>query len=294
MRVPSSDGVTIEVHDLGGSGEPFLVCHATGFLGMAYEAMAADLRDRFHVYAMDFRGHGDSGAPANGRFDWGAMADDLLAVAAALTDRPLAAFGHSMGGASLMLGELRSPGLLDFAYLFEPIVIPDGADVAGPEDLARGAARRRSRFPSRAEALWRYASRPPLDVLSAGVLAAYVAHGFRETADGEVELKCLPEHEAATFDAPGKPTFSMLEKVPTPTVVAIGTLERGWTPATFGGHIAEALPRGRLERHAHMGHFGPLQAPRTVASSILEAAGQPVRDLRRPRHPPGPDPGRSL
>lgn len=144
MRIPSSDGVTIEVHDLGGSGEPFLVCHATGFLGMAYEAMAADLRDRFHVYAMDFRGHGDSGAPANGRFDWGAMADDLLAVAAALTDRPLAAFGHSMGGASLMLGELRSPGLLDFAYLFEPIVIPDGADVAGLEGLARGLGRRPS------------------------------------------------------------------------------------------------------------------------------------------------------
>lgn len=113
-------------------------------------------------------------------------------------------------------------------------------------------------------------------MLSAGVLAAYVAHGFRETADGEVELKCLPEHEAATFDAPGKPTFSM--------------------PATFGGHIAEALPRGRLERHAHVGHFGPLQAPRTVAASILEAASNPPAPRVTLAHSarPGPDPGRSL
>jgi len=282
MRVPSSDGVTLEVHDLGGTGETMLVCHATGFLGMAYEAMAADLRDRFHVYAMDFRGHGDSDAPADGRFDWGAMAEDLLAVASALGDEPLVGFGHSMGGAALMLAELRRPGLLRSAYLFEPIVVPDDAPLAGPEGLAEQAARRRRRFPSRAEALWRYATRPPLDVLQSGVLAAYVEHGFRDTPEGDVELKCLPEYESGTFDAPGKPTFSMLEKVTTPTVVGIGTTERGWTPAMFGPHVAESLPNGTLERQALMGHFGPLQAPLTVAASVRAALG----DETTPGSPP--------
>jgi pimeloyl-ACP methyl ester carboxylesterase len=269
VRVPSSDGVTVAVHDLGGSGPPFLLCHATGFLGMAYAPMAAELRERFHVYAMDFRGHGDSLAPRNGRFDWDAMADDLLAVAAALTDGPIAAFGHSMGGATLLLAELRRPGLLESAYLFEPIVVPQDFPVVGPEGLSSAAAKRRARFASRAEAMWRYAGRPPLDVLQSGALAAYVEYGFRDTEDGEIELKCKPEHEAAIFDARGKPTFSMLGSVSTPTVVAIGTTERGWTPAMLGREAAASLPNGRLERLAHMGHFGPLQAPITIAASVL-------------------------
>ncbi len=273
MRVRSSDGVTIEVHDLGGDGEPFLICHATGFLAMAYRPLALPLLERFHVYAMDFRGHGDSAAPESGIFQWDSMADDLLAVVDGLSSDPIATFGHSLGGGMLMLAEQRQPGLLASAYLFEPIVVPDNWSAEGPENLSRSAARRRPRFASRAEALWRYASRPPLAVLQAGALAAYVEHGFRDLENGEVELKCLPAYEAATFDAPGKPTFSMLEKVTTPTVVAIGTTEKGWTPALLGVQLAEVLPNARLERHPHIGHFGPLEAPLTIAASILTSVG---------------------
>lgn len=253
-----------------------LVCHATGFCGMAYRAMAEGLSARFHVHAMDFRGHGDSDAPGNGRFDWSAMADDVLAVAARLTagDRPLAAFGHSMGGAALLLAELRRPGLLGSAYLFEPIVLPEGAPgAADPNGMSEGAARRRRRFASRAEALWRYAGRPPLDVVQAGALADYVQHGFRDTAEGEVELKCAPEHEAAVFAAAGKPTFSSITDVETPTVVAVGTTEPGWTPASFGPFVAEALPKSQLISLPEVGHFGPLQAPLQIADSILGTIG---------------------
>jgi len=74
MKVPSSDGVVVTVHDLGGTGDPFLICHATGFLGRVYEPMAADLTAHHHVYALDFRGHGDTPRPANERFDWSGMA----------------------------------------------------------------------------------------------------------------------------------------------------------------------------------------------------------------------------
>lgn len=273
MRVRSSDGVTIEVHDLGGDGEPFLVCHATGFLGMAYRPMAGPLLDRFHVYAMDFRGHGDSAAPESGSFHWTGMVDDLVAVIDELSSEPIATFGHSLGGGMLMLAEQRQPGLLASAYLFEPIVVPDAWPGDGPENLSQSAARRRPRFASRAEAMWRYASRPPLEVLQSGALAAYVEYGFHVLENGEVELKCLPEYEAATFDAPGKPTFSMVEKVATPTVVAIGTTEKGWTPALLGVQLAEVLPNARLERHPHIGHFGPLEAPLTIADSILSSLG---------------------
>ena len=53
--------------------------------------------------------------------------------------------------------------------------------------------------------------------------------------------------------------------------IAIGTTEEGWTPATFGPAIVDALPNGRLEVHPSLGHFGPLQDPVAIAGSVIAA-----------------------
>jgi pimeloyl-ACP methyl ester carboxylesterase len=226
------------------------------------------------VFALDYRGHGDSTAPADGSFDWTRMADDLLAVIDLVATGPIDLFGHSMGGAVAMLAEERRPGTLRSASLYEPIILPPPAGTPPVDNqLSTGAARRRSSFPSKADALLRYASRPPLDALRAGSLADYVEHGFAIQPDGSVRLKCAPEHEAATFDAPGKPTFDTLRAIATPVTVAIGSVSPGWTPAELGPSIVEALPRARLEPHPHLGHFGPLEDPGAVARSVLASAG---------------------
>ena len=72
MRIASTDGVTVAVHDLGGDGEPFLICHATGFCAQAYTPMAARLAERHHVWGLDFRGHGDTPAPVRFLPTWDA------------------------------------------------------------------------------------------------------------------------------------------------------------------------------------------------------------------------------
>ena len=274
MEVASSDGVSVTVHDLGGDGEPFLICHATGFLGRVYEPMADGLKRRHHVWALDFRGHGDTPRPANNRFDWDAMADDLDAVITALTDEPIAVFGHSMGGAVSMLVEERRPGTLRCAYLYEPIILPAvmPPDVAMSGDnnvMASTARKRRATFPSKADALMRYASRPPLNTLQASALYAYVEHGFVEESDGTARLKCLPEDEAATFAATGKATVDLVAKVQTPTTIAVGKDEGSWSPSMFGPGIVDVMPNAVLERHPKLGHFGPLQDPATIAEAVL-------------------------
>ena len=87
------------------------------------------------------------------------MADDVLAVVGRL-DPPIAGFGHSMGGAALLLAEDRRPGTFRSLFLFEPIVLPDDFAPIGSNYMAELARGRRSTFPSRDEALARYASRP--------------------------------------------------------------------------------------------------------------------------------------
>jgi pimeloyl-ACP methyl ester carboxylesterase len=270
VHVTSSDGVYLAVHDFGGEGPPLLICHATGFCGWAYEPLAAALRDRHHVWALDFRGHGDSAAPGDGDFSWDGAAGDVLAAVDAMGAEQVDAVGHSMGGAAALLAEIRRPGVLRSAYLYEPIVLPPSfARTLGQNAMADAARRRREVFASRAEALARYAGRPPLDVLRAGALSAYVEHGFADQPDGTVRLKCRAEHEARTFEAEGKATVDGIRGLRVPATVAIGSTDRGWTPAMFGPAVVDALPNARLVAYRHLGHFGPLQDPDSVAEDIL-------------------------
>jgi pimeloyl-ACP methyl ester carboxylesterase len=271
FRVDSTRGVSVAVHDLGGEGEPLLIAHANGFCGGAYGPLARELRADRHVWALDFRGQGQSTPPEDLDFDWDGLADDVLAVVAALGGGPIDAIGHSMGGAGLIRAEVRAPGTLRRAYLYEPIVLPaELTDLStGGNVMAEGARRRRERFDSRAAALWSYAGRPPLGFLRADSLAAYVLHGFEELEDGSARLRCLGEHEARMFEASGTITTADAAAVTIPVTVAVGALEEGWGgPARFAPAVAEALPAGRLSEHPLLGHFGPLESPPQIAADI--------------------------
>ena len=271
VRITSADGVGLELHDLGGDGPPVLVVHATGFCAGAYRPMAPILTADHHVWALDVRAHGASDRPADGDLSWRRVADDVLAAVDAIGDGPVFGLGHSMGGACLALAELERPGTLRAAYLFEPIIIPDEwGEAPGSNPLAAAARRRRPSFGSRAEALARYAGRPPLGVCRADALAAYVAHGFVDAPDGGVTLACTPDDEAATFEAPGKPTISQVHDLAIPVTVACGDRD-ALGPASFAPAVAEAIDRGRLLRYRHLGHFGPFTDPDTVGEDALAA-----------------------
>ncbi|WP_421120925.1 alpha/beta fold hydrolase [Aquihabitans daechungensis] len=271
MRVPSTDDVELELHDFGGDGPPLLVAHATGMCAGAYLPMVPLLADRFHVWAIDFRAHGDSTVPPTGDLAWSGMAADVLAAVDVLGGEPIAAFGHSMGGGALVGAELARPGTLARAFLFEPIIIPAAWAGAGPgqNPMAAAARRRRPTFTSREEVLGRYARRPPLGVWRADALAAYVDHGFVETPDGGVTLKCTPEHEAQTFEGSHKPTIESVGPVAAPIVVARGGRDGEFGPAAFASLIADALPHGELRRYEELSHFGPFEDPHRVAAEAV-------------------------
>jgi pimeloyl-ACP methyl ester carboxylesterase len=266
--VASTDGVTLALHDLGGNGPPLLLCHPTGFHGMIWAPVAARLADVAHGWALDFRGHGDSDLPASGSFDWQGMADDVLAVADHLDAERIYAVGHSMGGAALFLAEEARPGTWAALWCYEPIVFQryDGLQPA-TNPMAQAARRRKAVFPDRATAALNYVSKPPLDAVDPDALEAYVSHGFRDLPDGTVELKCAPETEARIFEGNmSQDPFSRLESVACPTTVAASG--DGSPPAQVASVVAEALPQGRFERFSQLTHFGPMEDPGAIATSI--------------------------
>jgi pimeloyl-ACP methyl ester carboxylesterase len=266
--VPSTDGVEIAIHELGGDGPALLISHATGFCGRMYEPLAAHLTDSYRVVAFDYRGHGESSTPSTDLFSWRRMVTDLFAVVDTIgSPSPIKVVGHSMGGGMSMLGEHLRPGTFSGAYLFEPVVIPTGF-TDGPNGMARAAAARKSTFASRAEVMWRYAQRAPMNEMRTDTLAAYINHGFVDLPDGTVTLRCHPSSEAATFRCTEAVSPKELADVHIPVTIAAGRVEESHGPGEWAEMISEALPQGRCERFHHVGHFGPFEDPFTIADSI--------------------------
>jgi pimeloyl-ACP methyl ester carboxylesterase len=271
--IPSTGGVQLAVHDLGGEGPDVLLAHATGFHGLVWRQLAGHL-DGYHRWAPDLRGHGDASAPGSGSFEWEGFADDVLAVVDALgLVRPFGV-GHSKGGAALLLAEQRRPGTFRALYLYEPVVFPPDLAMNGGENpLAAGAARRRDAFDSYEAAYENYASKPPFDVLDPDALRDYVEHGFTAEDDGTVRLKCEPANEAQVYRMGGRhEAFDHLGEVRCPVTVARGAAT-DFGPGAFAPRIAAGLPDGVLEEFPELGHFGPLERPATVAAAIRRFFG---------------------
>lgn len=228
------------------------------------------------VVGFDERGHGASGRPADGSFDWHGFADDALAVVDGLgLDRPLG-FGHSCGGAALVLAEQARPGTFAGLFLFEPVIPPldepPARAVADNNPLSVGARRRRRQFDSRRQALDNFAGKPPFSELAPQALAAYVDNGFRPDPRGGITLCCAREDEAAVYAAAfGHGAFSRLGEVRCPVTVACGALTDAFD-ARAVQPVVDRLPDGTLTVLPGLGHFGPLQDPEAVAHALRQSA----------------------
>ena len=67
-------------------------------------------------------------------------------------------------------------------------------------------------------------------------------------------------------------TIEQVSGLALPTTIAIGHAEAGPNPAAFGPGIVAAMPKAQLQEYPHLGHFGPLQDPDSVAEDILAFA----------------------
>ena len=171
---------------------------------------------------------------------------DLLAVVDHLGGGPIAGFGHSLGGGVSLLAERERPGhVLRRCSCSSRSCSPTTSCSTVPNRMAGPARSRRGSFPSRAEALARYGSRPPLSAMRPDVLAIYVRDGFVDQPDGSVALACSPDDEARTFESEIKVRTSTIVGVAAAVTVAVGHDEEGPNPARLGPAIVAALPARR-------------------------------------------------
>jgi pimeloyl-ACP methyl ester carboxylesterase len=111
------------------SAPPALLLHGGNQSSHSWDLVSLHLADRFHVYALDQRGHGDTEWSRELDYSMEAMAADVLAfIADQGLDRPVI-FGHSMGGRVTLQTVLQDPSVA------RAVVVVD----VGPELSAKGA-----------------------------------------------------------------------------------------------------------------------------------------------------------
>jgi pimeloyl-ACP methyl ester carboxylesterase len=110
---------------------PVILLHGGNQSSHSWDLVSLHLADRYHVYALDQRGHGDTEWSRELDYSMGAMAGDVLAfVEDQAIERPVI-FGHSMGGRVTLEAALAAPDLARALVIVDvgPELSPEGTKV---------------------------------------------------------------------------------------------------------------------------------------------------------------------
>lgn len=260
IRFEAEEG--IELHCLDWSpnsgvsvASPIIFLHGGGANAHWWDHLASRIAGERAVYALDFRGHGDSSYPEERRV--GAFNDDLEALIRFLGREDVFLIGHSMGAAVA----------LDHASRFRStrgIVLVD---------LARGSSRtsgRRARlalslrrtYPSRDDAVERFQFLPESSHATE-TLRRYVAeHSVQEEDDGRFGFKFDPRW----FALPSRPRPE-LSSIGCPTLLIRGA-ESALLSADAAQEFISRIANGRFAEIAQAGHHVLIDQPTALLGHL--------------------------
>jgi pimeloyl-ACP methyl ester carboxylesterase len=198
--------------------------------------------------------------------------------------------GHSFGGNALVQAAAARPDLFESLFLVDPMVPPHYVpyerwlkERLNVYALSAGAIRRRTHWPSRAEAAKAMRAQPFFAAWDKDVFDLYVAHGIvpvdYNQPEGEVTLATPAWCEAAVFTEPEGVAhgWMALPKLTCP----VGFVMANIPVATYGEEKTRDMvwrpPRARNERFPDAGHL--------VSPSVSQSADRRLRRRSRTSSP---------
>jgi esterase len=265
-KTVTANGLRLHYLEWGAPEAPAIVClHGYTSSAEAFNALARRLADRFHVVAMDVRGHGESEWSPRQAYEYADQAADLAAFTDLLVPQRFVLIGTSMGGIIAMAYAQH------WGQRLQGLVVNDiGPDVeAGSGRITQMVGSRPDDFASLDEAMdYRRqaspitASRPLADQreLALGVL--------RRRSDGRWAWKMDPAYieRRITRGAPARPdAWPVLASLACPTLVVWGSDSDVLSEAQARRMVA-TLPRGELVAVPGVGHAPTLIEPPVLAA----------------------------
>jgi pimeloyl-ACP methyl ester carboxylesterase len=113
------------------NGPPILLIHGIGGMWQHFLDVYELIHDRWHVYAVDLRGHGKSGHTDTG-YDFTDYPRDIVAFVSQVISKPTVIWGHSLGAITAMGVAVEIPDLVSAAILEDPPMMIVGSPAMSP------------------------------------------------------------------------------------------------------------------------------------------------------------------
>ena len=134
------------------------------------------------------------------------------------------------------------------------------------------ASRRRTVFPDRAAARENWRDKELFADWDPRAFDLYLQEGMADRPDGQVELKCAPETEAAVYAAgPTTDVWDRVAKVVAPTLLLWA--RHGDFPRAVFADYAARMADGRIQ-DVDAGHLVPMEQPEIVIDAVLAFTGR--------------------
>ncbi|HEY7046288.1 MAG TPA: SDR family oxidoreductase [Jatrophihabitantaceae bacterium] len=305
MRVTSTDGVRLTVHESGDRSAPTVLCvHGYPDSSTVWDGIAAELAGRYHVVRYDVRGAGASDRPrARSAYRLDQLVDDLAAVVEAVSpDAPVHLVGHDWGSVQCWsaVGDERLAGrIASFTSISGPDL--DQARAWMRSGLRPGGAKLRHvvrqliesnylvlfNLPVLPELLWR--SRVLDRALAASTrIGRGSAPARRSPQTLADKLAGLQLYRANLFGRLGRPRR---RRIDVPVQVVVPNADPFVSPALATGGPAPWVRDLHIRRVAG-GHWVVVTRPDVIARITAElvdhtSGGAPTRALTKARAPRG-------
>ncbi len=133
VREAKFDAGAVEINyaEGPGNGAPILLIHGIGGAWQDFLDVYELIRDRWHVYAVDLRGHGKSGHTDSG-YDFTDYPRDVVSFVSGVIAGPTVIWGHSLGAITTMGVAAEIPDLVSAAILEDPPMMIMGSPAMSP------------------------------------------------------------------------------------------------------------------------------------------------------------------
>lgn len=232
-----------------------------------WDEIAPYFLDNYKVYALDWRGHGDSTpAPTYGYADYAA---DITRLVNFIVPQKYFLAGHSLGGyvALFYAAELEDTSTL------AGIVAADikTASTEEEHEVGRNAAARPQRFfPGVDEVAARLKAAMPGSSVSEDRLRQ-----LAETSVNEEGPALRLKYDRQVLDFEPVDPYAFAEKVSVPVLILNGE-NSSVMNAKQGRELTKALPYGKRHEIAEAGHFVYLDRPAEFAQAVNDFLGKLV------------------
>ncbi len=239
--------------DWGASGkQPLILLHGIARVAHTFDHLAPHFSQRYHVIAVDMRGHGDSGWDPQGAYLVEDYVRDIEGLVAQLQLRNIVFWGNSTGGRVAQV----------FAGLHPELVSAVISEDVGPERPAAISNRRAERMSQEAngwasaDELFAQAQRDYPRTATA-VLRNFVQHGSKQNAEGRIVWKRDP---AILNGFVPTELWATVRRIKAPIIYILGGAST-IVPSETQDELRRALPQVEIVTMPGLGHYPSDEQP---------------------------------